>query len=140
MMIVDGQLDEPRYIISVAARLVDLHPQTLRHYESIGLVNPRRSGGNIRLYSQRDIDRVRKIARLMDDLGVNLAGVEIILNMGERLEQCQGRLDSLQKDLRAEMDQTRSRMREQVLQVIHEHMNGRDSEWQTLAKDLEGKL
>jgi MerR family transcriptional regulator, heat shock protein HspR len=107
-MSMDGSMDEPRYIISVAARLVDLHPQTLRHYESIGLLNPRRSGGNIRLYSQRDIERVRKIARLMEDLGVNLAGVEIILHMGERLEELQGKLDAVQQDTRSQMEAARA--------------------------------
>jgi MerR family transcriptional regulator, heat shock protein HspR len=132
-MSVDGQIDEPRYIISVAARLVDLHPQTLRHYESIGLVNPRRSGGNIRLYSQRDIDRVRKIARLMDDLGVNLAGVEIIMHMGERLEKLQSELDAVQRDVDA-------RLRERTLQVLREHLDGEDPQCRALIEELEDKL
>jgi MerR family transcriptional regulator, heat shock protein HspR len=132
-MSVDGQLDEPRYIISVAARLVDLHPQTLRHYESIGLVNPRRSGGNIRLYSQRDIERVRKIARLMDDLGVNLAGVEIILHMGERVEELQSELKTIRRDVDA-------RLRERTLQVLREHLDGNDPHCRALIDELEDKL
>lgn len=78
--------DEPMFVISVAARLVEMHPQTLRYYERAGLLKPTRSRGRIRLYSQRDIDRLRKIARLVEDLGVNLAGVEVILNLTERLE------------------------------------------------------
>ena len=81
--------DEPMFVISVAARLVEMHPQTLRYYERAGLVKPKRSRGSIRLYSERDIDRLRKIARLIDDLGVNLAGVEVILNLTEKLEQMQ---------------------------------------------------
>jgi MerR family transcriptional regulator/heat shock protein HspR len=87
------QRDEPIYVISVAARLVEMHPQTLRYYERAGLVNPRRSRGRIRLYSQRDIDRLRKIARLTDELGVNLAGVEVILNLTEKLERIQEELE-----------------------------------------------
>ena len=78
--------DEPIYVISVAARMVELHPQTLRHYERLGLVAPARTTGDIRMYSPRDIDRLQKIRRLIDELGVNLAGVEVILNMTEQIE------------------------------------------------------
>ncbi len=81
--------DEPMFVISVAARLVEMHPQTLRYYERAGLVKPKRSRGSIRLYSQRDIERLKKIARLVDDLGVNLAGVEVIINLTEKLELMQ---------------------------------------------------
>jgi MerR family transcriptional regulator/heat shock protein HspR len=78
--------DEPHYVIGVAARLVNLHPQTLRHYETLGLVVPQRSRGNMRLYSPRDIERLTKITRLTQELGVNLAGVEIILRLSEQVE------------------------------------------------------
>jgi MerR family transcriptional regulator/heat shock protein HspR len=88
--------DEPHYVISVAARLVNLHPQTLRHYETLGLVVPQRSQGNIRLYSPRDIERLRKITRLTQQLGVNLAGVEIILRMSEQLEALQAELTRME--------------------------------------------
>ena len=88
---------EPCYIISVAAEIVEVHPQTLRHYERVGLVQPKRSGGNIRLYSQRDLDRVRQIRRLMDDLGVNLAGVEIILTMRERIMELEAEIARLRR-------------------------------------------
>jgi MerR family transcriptional regulator/heat shock protein HspR len=81
--------DEPMFVISVAARLVEMHPQTLRYYERAGLVKPKRSRGSIRLYSQHDIERLRKIARLVDDLGVNLAGVEVILNLTEKVQALQ---------------------------------------------------
>jgi MerR family transcriptional regulator/heat shock protein HspR len=99
----DG-LDEPMYVISVAARLVEMHPQTLRYYERAGLVKPTRSRGRIRLYSQRDIDRLRKIARLTDELGVNLAGVEVILDLTEKLEEIQRELE--RHKIRLESDYT----------------------------------
>jgi MerR family transcriptional regulator/heat shock protein HspR len=79
-------------VIGVAARLVDLHPQTLRHYEARGLVVPQRSRGNIRLYSPRDIERLTKITRLTQELGVNLAGVEIILRLSEQVETLRAEL------------------------------------------------
>lgn len=88
--------DEPMFVISVAARLVEMHPQTLRYYERAGLVKPKRSRGSIRLYSERDIERLRKIARLVDDLGVNLAGVEVIINLTEKLELMQQLLEQNQ--------------------------------------------
>lgn len=79
--------NEPCFVISVAAQLIEAHPQTLRYYERAGLVQPSRSRGNIRLYSQRDIERLRLIQRLIGDLGVNLAGVEVIINMTERIQE-----------------------------------------------------
>lgn len=88
--------DEPMFVISVAARLVEMHPQTLRYYERAGLVKPKRSRGSIRLYSQHDIERLRKIARLVDDLGVNLAGVEVILNLTAKVESLQQILEQNQ--------------------------------------------
>jgi MerR family transcriptional regulator/heat shock protein HspR len=87
---------EPVYVISVAAAILELHPQTLRYYERAGLVSPSRSRGNIRLYSQEDIDRLRLIQRLMGDLGVNLAGVEVIMNMTERIRQLEAEVERLQ--------------------------------------------
>lgn len=95
--------DEPTFVISVAARLVEMHPQTLRYYERAGLVKPKRSRGHIRLYSQSDIERLRKIARLVDDLGVNLAGVEVILNLTEKLQVLQQLLEQYQVALPQEM-------------------------------------
>jgi len=88
--------DEPMFVISVAARLVEMHPQTLRYYERAGLVKPKRSRGSIRLYSERDIERLKKIARLVEDLGVNLAGVEVIINLTEKLELLQNVLEQNQ--------------------------------------------
>ena len=113
-MMLDRQLpdDEPCYVISVAARLVELHPQTLRHYDRVGLLKPSRTAGRVRLYSRRDIERLRKIARLMEHLGVNLAGVEVILNMSERIEDLQRQLATLQQRSEFEIDALHQRIQE----------------------------
>ncbi len=95
--------DEPMYVISVAARLLEVHPQTLRYYERCGLLKPLRSSGKIRLYSQREIERLRKIQRLTE-LGVNLAGVEMIIDLTERLERLQADTQQREQDLLAEME------------------------------------
>ena len=92
--------DKPLYMISVAAELTGMHPQTLRVYESKGLVNPKRSGGNTRLYSRADIERLELINQLTDE-GINLAGVVRILDMKERAE-----------DRERENEKLRSRVRE----------------------------
>lgn len=84
--------DEPCYVISVVSRMVSLHPQTLRYYERVGLIAPARSAGNVRLYSPKDIERLRKICRLTDELGVNLAGVEVIMRLTDTIEQLQSEL------------------------------------------------
>ena len=104
--------DEPCYVISVAARLVRMHPQTLRYYEALGLVTPHRSSGNKRLYSPRDIERLRKIGRLVGELGVNLAGVEVVLNMSERLEQIQMDMERAEAEMGAEILRLRERLGE----------------------------
>lgn len=90
---------EPLYVISVAAKLVDCHPQTLRTYERMGLVAPRRSASNVRLYSDNDIETLRQIQRLTQEMGVNLAGVEIIMSLLERVERLQDEVERLQRDL-----------------------------------------
>ena len=87
-----GQQELACYVISVAARLLEVHPQTLRYYERAGLLQPSRSKGNIRLYSQEDIEQARQIKRLIDDLGVNLAGVEVILRLTERIRRLEAEL------------------------------------------------
>lgn len=104
--------DEPCYVISVAARMVDLHPQTLRYYDKIGLLEPSRTKGRMRLYSPRDIWRLRKITRLTDDLGVNLAGVDVILNMTKRIEHLQKELERVREEAAAESDALNKRIRE----------------------------
>ena len=106
----DTAPNQPMYVISVAAKMIGLHPQTLRHYENVGLVVPERSEGNIRLYSPANIDRLRQISRLTDELGVNLAGVQIILDMRERLEQLQLEMGTTQAELEAEITRLRKRL------------------------------
>jgi MerR family transcriptional regulator/heat shock protein HspR len=96
--------NEPCYVISVAAQIVELHPQTLRYYERAGLVQPSRSRGNIRLYSQSDIARLRLIQRLVEDLGVNLAGVEVIMNMTERINALEREVAELRARLGEEVE------------------------------------
>jgi MerR family transcriptional regulator/heat shock protein HspR len=91
--------NEPRYIISIAARLVGVQTHTLRYYERIGIIEPSRSSGNIRLYSERDIDILRRVKTLMDDLGVNLAGVEVIMRMSERMLEMQREFAHVQAEL-----------------------------------------
>ncbi len=86
---------EPCYVISVAAKLVGVHPQTLRYYESLGLIKPCRSPGNRRLYSPSDIERLRQIQRLTDELGVNLAGVETILTLMDQVAQMKAEMEAL---------------------------------------------
>jgi MerR family transcriptional regulator/heat shock protein HspR len=99
--------DEPIYVISVAARLVEMHPQTLRYYERAGLLKPTRSSGKIRLYSRREIERLRKIQRLTSELGVNLAGVEIIIELTERLEQMEKQAQAREQELLGEIARLR---------------------------------
>ena len=95
--------ERPRYMISVAAELVGMHPQTLRIYEQKGLVNPQRTAGNTRLYSDEDLERLETILSLTRDLGVNLAGVEIILNMRGRIEQMQAEVNEFMQYVKREM-------------------------------------
>ena len=91
--------EEPCYIISVAARMVGMHAQTLRYYERMGIIAPSRSRGRIRLYSQADISRLRQIQRLINDLGVNLAGAEVILRLNERIHQMEEEVEGLRHQL-----------------------------------------
>jgi MerR family transcriptional regulator/heat shock protein HspR len=92
--------ERPRYMISVAAELVGMHPQTLRMYEQKGLVRPRRTAGNTRLYSEADLERLRLIQRLTGDLGLNLAGVEAVLGLEEQLQRMQARMARLEREMR----------------------------------------
>jgi len=102
--------DEPVYLISVAARMCGLHPQTLRMYERLGLIQPHRVGNSKRLYSEADIARLRRIQRLTQQMGVNLAGVEIILRLLDRIEQ-----------MNREMSEVVAQTNMRILQLIHEH-------------------
>jgi MerR family transcriptional regulator/heat shock protein HspR len=95
--------DRPMYMISVAAEIVGMHPQTLRIYEQKGLVRPKRTPGNTRLYSERDVERLRLIQRLTNELGLNLAGVETVLRMQDEIDRLQRQIARLERQLRDEV-------------------------------------
>lgn len=94
---------KPLFMISVVAEMLDIHPQTLRLYEREGLVVPKRTEGNTRLYSQEDIDNLRRVLRLTRELGVNLAGVEVILSMRGKMEQMQEMMEQLLHYIQTEL-------------------------------------
>jgi MerR family transcriptional regulator/heat shock protein HspR len=107
--------DRPRYMISVAAELVGMHPQTLRIYETKGLVRPRRTPGNTRLYSERDLERLRVIQRLTSDLGLNLAGVERVLELEDEVARLAARIESLEREMRAEVDKVHKTYKREIV-------------------------
>jgi MerR family transcriptional regulator/heat shock protein HspR len=108
-------LDRPRYMISVAADLVGMHPQTLRMYEQKGLVRPQRTPGNTRLYSDADLERLRLIQRLTTELGLNLAGVEHVLRLEDELRRMQARMDRLEREMRRAVDQVHRQYRRELV-------------------------
>ncbi|MDD5701936.1 MAG: MerR family transcriptional regulator [Dehalococcoidales bacterium] len=91
--------NEPRYVISVAAKILGIQTHTLRYYERIGIIEPSRSRGNIRLYSESDLDQLRHVKILIEDLGVNLAGAEVILRMARQIAELQNRIQEMEKEL-----------------------------------------
>lgn len=93
------QYDEPVYLISIVAKILDIHPQTLRQYERENLIIPSRSNGRIRLYSQRDIDKIKLVLRLTRELGVNLAGVDIILKLKDSVEMMEQDMQDLRREV-----------------------------------------
>ena len=95
--------DRPIYMISIAAELAGLHPQTLRMYESKGLVRPKRTPGGTRLYSEADVDRLRIIQRLTTELGLNLAGVELVLRLEDELRRAHAHIEQLQRQLKQDV-------------------------------------
>ena len=95
----NSEENEPRYGISVAARMIGVRPHTLRYYERIGIIEPSRSRGNIRLYSNRDITLLVRAKRLTDDLGVNLAGIEVILRMLKQISELQNQLRFMESEM-----------------------------------------
>jgi MerR family transcriptional regulator/heat shock protein HspR len=121
----DGLLEERRrrrrtmkrrhYTISIAAEMVSVHQQTIRHYERLGLIEPYRGKGDIRYFSPEDIDKLLQIRRLVDELGVNLAGVEVILNMRDQLAEIQARHEREIEELRDQYESENARLRE----IIH---------------------
>ena len=102
-----SRFNEPLFVISVAARLVEMHPQTLRKYEREGLIAPSRTQGNLRLYSDRDIERLRQVKYLVEDRGLNLAGVQLALGLTQRLRELRSRCEKetlKSVDMAAELD------------------------------------
>ena len=105
----------PRYMISVAAELVSMHPQTLRIYESKGLVRPGRTPGGTRLYSERDLERLKLIQRLTTELGLNLAGVARVLAREDELGKLRSRMERLEQQMRTEIDRVHSQYRRDLV-------------------------
>ena len=107
--------DRPRYMISVAAELVGMHPQTLRIYENKGLIRPKRTAGNTRLYSEADLDRLRLIQRLTNELGLNLAGVEHVLRLQDELVRMNRRLDRMEREMRRAINEVHRQYRRDLV-------------------------
>jgi MerR family transcriptional regulator/heat shock protein HspR len=107
--------DRPIYMISVAAELVGMHPQTLRIYEQRGLVRPQRTAGNTRLYSDRDVERLRLIQRLTTELGLNLAGVERVLAMEDELQRMRRRIERMEQEMRSALDEVHRQYRRDLV-------------------------
>ena len=107
--------ERPRYMISVAADLVGMHPQTLRIYEAKGLVRPKRTAGNTRLYSESDLDRLRLIQRLTTELGLNLAGVETVLRLEDEVKRLQARMQRLERQMREEVQRVHKQYRRDLV-------------------------
>jgi MerR family transcriptional regulator/heat shock protein HspR len=101
--------ERPRYMISVAAEIVGMHPQTLRIYETKGLIRPKRTAGNTRLYSEADLDRLRLIQQLTTELGLNLAGVEHVLRLEDELRRMRRRIERMEREMR------------RTIQEVHRH-------------------
>jgi len=107
--------DRPRYMISVAADLVGMHPQTLRIYENKGLLRPKRTAGNTRLYSDADLDRLRLIQRLTNELGLNLAGVEQVLRLQDEVLRMRTRLDRMERQMREAINEVHRHYRRDLV-------------------------
>jgi MerR family transcriptional regulator/heat shock protein HspR len=107
--------ERPRYMISVAADLVGMHPQTLRIYEQKGLIRPKRTAGGTRLYSEADVDRLRLIQQLTTDLGLNLAGVEHVLRLEDELRKMQRRMQRLEREMRNAIDEIHRQYRRELV-------------------------
>jgi MerR family transcriptional regulator/heat shock protein HspR len=107
--------DRPRYTISVAAELVGMHPQTLRVYETKGLIRPGRTPGGTRLYSERDVEKLRTIQALTGELGLNLAGVERVLALQAEIESLRARFDRLEREMRETIDEVHRQYRRDLV-------------------------
>jgi MerR family transcriptional regulator/heat shock protein HspR len=102
-------------MISVAAELVGVHPQTLRQYEDKGLVRPKRTPGGTRLYSEADVERLRIIQRLTTEVGLNLAGVELVLRLEDELRKAHAQIDRLQQQLRDDIQRVHKEYRRDLV-------------------------
>jgi MerR family transcriptional regulator, heat shock protein HspR len=107
--------DRPRYMISIAADLVGMHPQTLRIYEQKGLVRPQRTAGNTRLYSEEDLDRLRLIQRLTTEFGLNLAGVEVVLRMEDEVARLRRRIELMEQRMREAIRDVERRYKREIV-------------------------
>jgi MerR family transcriptional regulator, heat shock protein HspR len=107
--------DRPRYMISVAADLVGMHPQTLRIYETKGLLRPKRTKGNTRLYSEADLERLRLIQQLTNELGLNLAGVEQVLRLEDELLRMRRQLDRMEREMRRAINEVHRQYRRDLV-------------------------
>ncbi len=114
----EADKDTPKYLISNVAEQFNLHPQTLRAYERHGLVIPRRSGGNTRLYSENDLIKIRRILTLTRDMGINLAGVEVILRLQDKIHLMQNEFFILIQQMQSEMDQIDKRFGERMRTML----------------------
>jgi MerR family transcriptional regulator/heat shock protein HspR len=119
--------ERPIYMISVAAELVGMHPQTLRMYETKGLVRPQRTPGGTRLYSEADVERLRIVQRLTTELGLNLAGVELVLRLEDELRKAHAQIERLQRELRAEVDKVHKQYRRELVLVREERLPERQT-------------
>jgi MerR family transcriptional regulator/heat shock protein HspR len=114
--VIDARVsDQPRYMISVAAELVGMHPQTLRIYEQKGLLRPKRTAGNTRLYSDADVERLRLIQRLTTELGLNLAGVERVLRLEDELLRMRRRIERMEDEMREALDAVHRQYRRELV-------------------------
>jgi MerR family transcriptional regulator/heat shock protein HspR len=118
--------DRPIYMISVAAELVGMHPQTLRMYETKGLVRPKRTPGGTRLYSESDIERLRIVQRLTSELGLNLAGVELVLRLEDELRKAHARIERLQREVRQQVNDVHRQYRRDLVLLREERLPERN--------------
>ena len=119
--------DRPIYMISVAADLVGMHPQTLRMYEAKGLVRPHRTPGGTRIYSEADVERLRIVQRLTSELGLNLAGVELVLRLEDELRKAHAQVERLQQQLRREVQNVHKQYRRDLVLVRDERLPERQT-------------
>jgi MerR family transcriptional regulator/heat shock protein HspR len=117
----------PIYMISVAAELVGMHPQTLRMYETKGLVRPQRTPGGTRLYSQADIERLQIVQRLTSELGLNLAGVELVLRLEDELRKAHAQIERLQRQHRQDVEKVHKQYRRDLVLVREERLPERQA-------------